>query len=420
MDAVILCAGKGERLRPLTENRPKPMIPVAGKPILEHIIEKVENLVDNIYLVVKYKKEVIIEHFKNRPKIKFLEQGEIDGTGQAVLTAKDYVDGDFLVLNGDIIFEDDLEKFLKCKNAMALTEVKNPENFGVVVLDKDNNIIELQEKPENPKSNLINAGIYKFEDEIFEILEDIEPSERGEVELTDAIKELIKDRKIKGIKLDGYWNDIGRPWDILDANKHLLGKIKTSIKGKVEENVVIKGEVIIEEGATIKANSVIEGPAIIKKGAVVGPLAYIRPNTVLMENTFVGNSSEVKGSIIMKNTKIPHLSYVGDSIIGENCNFGCNTITANLRFDDKPVKVNIKGKRIGSVRKLGVIMGDNVKTGIQVSFMPGVKVGSNCWIGANCLIDKDVESNTFVYKKEEKIIKTLNTIGGLSNMGIGE
>ena len=106
MDAIILCAGKGERLRPLTENRPKPMIPIAGKPILQHIIEKVEDLVDNIYLIVKYKKEVIIDYFKDYPKVKFLEQGEIDGTGEAVLTAKDYVDDEFLVINGDIVFED--------------------------------------------------------------------------------------------------------------------------------------------------------------------------------------------------------------------------------------------------------------------------------------------------------------------------
>ena len=407
MDAIILCAGKGERLRPLTENRPKPMIPIAGKPILQHIIEKVEDLVDNIYLIVKYKKEKIVNYFKNHPKVKFLEQGEIDGTGEAVLTAKDYVDDEFLVINGDIIFEDNLDEFLKYKYAIAVKEVKNPKNFGVVVLDDENNIIELQEKPEHPKSNLINAGIYKFDRKIFELIEKTEISERGERELTDAIKQLIKEEKVKAIKLKGYWNDVGRPWDVLEANKYLLGKIKTDIKGKVEENVIIKGNVIIEEGAVVKANSVIEGPAIIKKGAVVGPLAYIRPYTVLMENTFVGNSSEVKASIIMKNTKIPHLSYVGDSIIGENCNFGCNTITANLRFDDKPVKVNIKGKRVESVRKLGVIMGDNVKTGIQVSFMPGVKIGSNCWIGASCLIDRDVESNMFVYKRDELVFKRL-------------
>ena len=407
MDAIILCAGKGERLKPLTENRPKPMIPIAGKPILQHIIEKIEDFVDNIYLIVKYKKEKIIDYFKDNPKVKFLEQGEIDGTGEAVLTAKDYVDDEFLVINGDVIFEDSLDEFLKYKYAIAVKEVKNPENFGVVILDDENNVIEIQEKPKNPKSNLINAGIYKFDKKIFELIEKTEISERGERELTDAIKQLIREEKVKGIKLNGYWNDVGRPWDILEANKYLLNKIKTNIKGKVEENVVIKGNVIIEEGAIVKSNSVIEGPAIIKKGAVVGPLAYIRPYTVLMENTFVGNSSEVKASIIMKNTKIPHLSYVGDSIIGENCNFGCNTITANLRFDDKPVKVNIKGKRVESVRKLGVIMGDNVKTGIQVSFMPGVKIGSNCWIGASCLIDRDVESDMFVYKKDELIFKKL-------------
>ncbi|ACX73127.1 Nucleotidyl transferase [Methanocaldococcus vulcanius M7] len=407
MDALILCAGKGERLKPLTENRPKPMIPIAGKPILQHIIDKIEDLVDNIYLIVKHKKENIIEHFKDHPKVKFLEQGKIDGTGEAVLTAKNHIGDEFLVINGDIVFEDTLEQFLKYKYAIAVKEVSDPKNFGVVVLDDKNNVIEIQEKPENPKSNLINAGIYKFDRKIFELIEKTEISKRGERELTDAIKLLIKEENVKGIKLNGYWNDVGRPWDVLEANKYFLDKIKTYISGKVEENVIIKGNVIIEKGAVIKANSVIEGPAIIKKGSIVGPLAYIRPYTVLMENTFVGNSSEIKSSIIMKNTKIPHLSYVGDSIIGENCNFGCNTITANLRFDDKPVKVNIKGKRVESVRKLGVIMGDNVKTGIQVSFMPGVKVGSNCWIGASCLIDRDIESDVFVYKKDELTFKKL-------------
>ncbi|WP_456418568.1 bifunctional UDP-N-acetylglucosamine diphosphorylase/glucosamine-1-phosphate N-acetyltransferase GlmU [Methanocaldococcus infernus] len=404
MDAIILAAGKGERLRPLTENRPKPLIPIAGKPILDHILERVESLVDNIYIIVKYKKEKIIERYKDREKIEFLEQGEIDGTGEALLTAKDYVDKEFLVINGDIIFEDNLEEFLKFKYAIGVKEVEDPKNYGVLVV-KNNKIIELEEKPENPSSNLINAGIYKLDSKIFDILENIGLSERGEKEITDALKILIKEKDVKAVKLKGFWSDIGLPWHVLEANKYFLDKIKRDIRGEIEENVVIKGDVIIEEGAKVRANSVIEGPAIIKSGSVVGPLAYIRPYTVLMENTFVGNSSEVKGSIIMKNTKIPHLSYVGDSIIGENCNFGCNTITANLRFDDRPVKVNIKGKRVESVRKLGVIMGDNVKTGIQVSFMPGVKVGSNSWIGASCLIDKDIERDTFVYKRDSLIFK---------------
>ena len=411
MDAVILCAGKGTRLKPLTENKPKPLLPIGGKPIVEHIIKKIENKVDNIYLIVKYKKEELIKYVEqynkinNTNKLKYIEQEIIDGTGNAVLTAKNHINDDFLVINGDILFEDNLEQIIPYKNAMALTTVNNPENFGVVVVDKNNNIIELQEKPQNPKSNLINGGIYKFEKSIFKLLEQLELSERGEIELTDAISKLIEKSSIKGIKLNGYWNDIGKPWDLLDGNKQLLSNIKKEIKGEIKSGVVIEGNVVIEEGAIIKPNTVIEGPVIIKSGAVVGPLAYIRPNTVLMENTVIGNSSEVKGSIIMKNSKIPHLSYVGDSIIGENCNIACNTITANLRFDDKPVMVNIKGKKVKSVRKLGVIMGDNVKTGIQVSFMPGVKIGSNCWIGANCLINEDIQLNSFVYKKDELIIK---------------
>ncbi|WP_423792602.1 bifunctional UDP-N-acetylglucosamine diphosphorylase/glucosamine-1-phosphate N-acetyltransferase GlmU [Methanocaldococcus indicus] len=407
MDAIILAAGKGERLRPLTVNRPKPLLPIAGKPILQHIVEKIENYVDNIYIVVKYNKDKIIEYFREHPKITFLEQGEIDGTGEAVLTAKDYVDDEFLVINGDIAFEDDLKDIFKYKYVIALKEVNNPKDYGVVELDNNNFIVDIEEKPEHPKSNLINAGIYKLDKKIFEILEKINISKRGEKELTDAIKILIKEEKVKGYILNGYWNDIGKPWDLLDANKYFLTKIKREIKGEIGENVVIKGNVIVEEGAIIRENSVIYGPAIIKRGCVVGPLAYIREYTVLMENVFVGNSSEIKSSIIMKNSKIPHLSYVGDSIVGENCNFGCNTITANLRFDNKPVKVNIKGKRVESVRKLGVIMGDNVKTGIQVSFMPGVKIGNNCWIGASCLIDRDIEDNTFVYKKDELIFKKL-------------
>ncbi|UXM84237.1 bifunctional sugar-1-phosphate nucleotidylyltransferase/acetyltransferase [Methanococcus aeolicus] len=408
MDAVILCAGKGTRLMPLTENIPKPMLPVGGAPILEQIINKIDKLVENIYLIVKYEKEIIINYFKNNNKIKFIEQTDIDGTGYAVLMAKNHIKGDFLVINGDIIFDDDLMGIINddAKNIITLNEVDNPSNFGVIVVDNQNNIIELQEKPKNPKSNLINAGIYKFENKIFDILETLRPSERGEVELTDAIKELIKENNIKGIKLNGYWNDIGKPWDLLDANTHILKNIKTDIKGKIGKNVVIEGAVIIEEGAEIKPNTVIEGPAIIKSGAIVGPLAHIRPNTVLMENTGVGNSSEIKGSIIMKNSKVPHLSYIGDSIIGENCNIGCNTITANLRFDNKPVMVNIKEEKVKSVRKFGAIIGHNVKTGIQVSFMPGVKIGSNSWIGANCLINNDIEKDSFVYKKEEIIIKT--------------
>ncbi|MBP2143463.1 bifunctional UDP-N-acetylglucosamine pyrophosphorylase/glucosamine-1-phosphate N-acetyltransferase [Methanococcus voltae] len=428
LDALILCAGKGTRLRPLTDNTPKPMIPIAGKPIVAHLVDKVKDFVDNIYILVGYQKEAIIEYFNqnnnyNDYAINFIEQTEQLGTGHAVLMLKEYLDkngtyenlNDFLVINGDIVFEDNLDGFLNknlendmdnSKNYIGALEVSNPENFGVIVTDSKNNILKIVEKPSREElpslnSNLVNAGIYRFKKDVFDILKNLKPSSRNEIELPDAIDELIKKQQIKAITIKGYWDDIGRPWDVLKANKELLAHIKSDIKGEIQQNVVIVGNVVIEEGAVIRPNTVIEGPTIIKKGADIGPLAHIRPYTVLMENTHAGNSSEIKNSLIMEGSKIPHLSYVGDSIVGKNCNFGCNTITANLRFDDKPPKVNIKGVPTISTRKMGTIMGDNVKTGIQVSFMPGVKVGSNSWIGANSIIDRDVENDTIVFTKQE-------------------
>ncbi|MBP2172663.1 bifunctional sugar-1-phosphate nucleotidylyltransferase/acetyltransferase [Methanococcus voltae] len=429
LDVLILCAGKGTRLRPLTDNTPKPMIPIAGKPIVAHLVDKVKDFVDNIYILVGYQKEAIVEFFNSNEEYKnhgihFIEQKEQLGTGHAVLMLKEYLDNkgtyedlnDFLVINGDIVFEDDLNSFLNdniddSKNYIGALEVSNPENFGVIVTDSNKNILKIVEKPPKEElpslnSNLVNAGIYRFKKDIFDILKDLKPSSRNEIELPDAIDELIKKQQIKAITIKGYWDDIGRPWDVLKASKELLNNIKSDIKGEIQQNVVIVGNVVIEEGAVIRPNTVIEGPSIIKKGADIGPLAHIRPYTVLMENTHAGNSSEIKNTLIMEGSKIPHLSYVGDSVIGKNCNFGCNTITANLRFDDKPPKVNIKGVPTISTRKMGTIMGDNVKTGIQVSFMPGVKVGSNSWIGANSIIDKDVENDTIVFKKQEiEIIK---------------
>ncbi|WP_013179635.1 bifunctional sugar-1-phosphate nucleotidylyltransferase/acetyltransferase [Methanococcus voltae] len=429
MDALILCAGKGTRLRPLTDNTPKPMIPIAGKPIVVHLVDKIKDSVNNIYILVGYQKEAIINYFTSNEEyynynIQFIEQIKQLGTGHAVLMLKEYLESnnaledlnDFLVINGDIVFEDNLNDFINediddSKNYMGALRVPNPENFGVILTDNDNNILKIVEKPSKEElpslnSNLVNAGIYRFKKDIFDILKDLKPSLRNEIELPDAIDELILSHKIKAITINGYWDDIGRPWDILKANKELLNNIKPDIRGEIQENVVIRGNVIIEKGAIIRPNTVIEGPAIIKKGADIGPLAHIRPYTILMENTHAGNSSEIKNSLIMEGSKIPHLSYVGDSIVGKNCNFGCNTITANLRFDDKPPKVIIKGVPTPSTRKMGVIMGDNVKTGIQVSFMPGVKVGSNSWIGANTIVDKDIENNTIAFKKQEiEIIK---------------
>ena len=159
-------------------------------------------------------------------------------------------------------------------------------------------------------------------------------------------------------KVTDYWMDVGRPWDLLKANEVLMSRIKGSVKGTVEPGATLKGEVVVEEGATVRSGSYIDGPVYISQGCDIGPNCYIRPSTSLGMGVKVGASVEVKNSIIMAKTHVPHHNYVGDSVIGERCNLGAGTKIANLRFDNMPVKVTVSGEVIDTgLRKLGVIMG---------------------------------------------------------------
>jgi bifunctional UDP-N-acetylglucosamine pyrophosphorylase/glucosamine-1-phosphate N-acetyltransferase len=198
----------------------------------------------------------------------------------------------------------------------------------------------------------------------------------------------------------GSWLDIGLPWNLLDANKIALASLQTSIEGNVEDGVQIHGSVKISKGARIRFGTYIEGPVWIGSGSDIGPNCYLRPSTSIGANVRIGNACEIKNSIILDSTHIAHLSYVGDSIIGERVNLGAGTITANIRFDKKNVKVEIKDKRIDSgKRKFGAIIGDDVQTGINVSLMPGVKIGSSAWISPGLTVNENVESGLFLKTK---------------------
>lgn len=190
----------------------------------------------------------------------------------------------------------------------------------------------------------------------------------------------------------------------MEANEILLKEHTEDylVEGEVENTVTVKPPVRLGKGSILRAGTYVEGPAVIGENCDVGPNSYIRPFTSIGDKCRVGNACEIKNSILMHNTRVPHLSYVGDSIIGENVNFGAGTITANLRLDEKPIYVTVKGQRVNSERKkLGALVGDNVKTGIGVTIMPGVTIGPDSAIGANLTVDSDVPRNTFVYTKGE-------------------
>jgi len=232
------------------------------------------------------------------------------------------------------------------------------------------------EKSPEPPSNLANAGIYVLNRSVFDALRAMPLSERGEYELTDALNSLAARETIKIVNLKS-WLEIGRPWDILAANETMLEALEPRILGDVEPGATLKGSVSVGKNSQIMAGAYIEGPVIIGENCKIGPNCYIRPSTCIGDDVRVGNAVEIKNSAIFSGTKIGHLSYVGDSVIGQNCNFGAGTICSNLRHDKALIKSFIKGKRVDSGRrKLGAIMGDNVMTGIHTSIYTGTVIDS--------------------------------------------
>ena len=399
MKAIILAAGASTRLYPLTITKPKPLIKVAGKTILEHNLSQLEGLIDEAIIIVGYKKEMIQEKFGNKfgkIKLTHVEQKEQLGTGHAVLCAKRLVKtGErFLIVPGDDLFsKKDINNCLKQKYCVLAKEVSDPEKWGILVTDKNNLIIDIEEKPKAPKSNLANTALWVMDKKIMDIMERLGKSSRGEYEITSALKELIKTEKIYCQKVEDYWLPIGYPWHIIEANEFLLKRIKKSdIKGKVWKNVHIEGKIILGKNSEILPGVYIEGNAVIGENTKIGPNSYIRGATTIGNNSKVGQGVEVKNSVIGDNTKIPHLSYVGDSVIGDNCNLGAGTITANLKHDKSHVKTMIKGELVNSGRKkFGVIMGDNVHTAINTSIYPGRKFYPNTQTLPGEAVTKDKE-----------------------------
>ncbi len=430
MKAILLAAGEGLRLRPLTENVPKPLLKILDKTILERSINNLSKCgVEGFVIITNYKEEKIKEHILDKfPSfnIVFVHQPEIKGTGNAFLLAKNHIQEEFFIgVNGDCVYSISLIKQTveAAKNSTVSVGgklVSDPENYGVILIDDNSSPHEIKEKPAKTeiKEGYANIGLYSISKDIFPILEKIEEkgevSPRGEYELPDALNRILSEKKypVDLVTLDenDYWFDIGRPWSLLEANKALLDIIVDERNGKIEDGVHIKGKVVIKKGAIIKSGTYIEGPVFIDEEAVVGPNCYIRGHTYLGKKSKAGNACEIKNSIIGDNTHVAHLSYVGDTIIGENCNFGAGTKTANLRLDKQSIPVNVKGKREDSGRrKLGVFIGDNVETGIGALIMPGIKIGGSSWIGSGTIVNEDVPSESTYFGTQSYTLKRKKT-----------
>ena len=402
---VVLAGGRGERLRPLTDTRPKPSLPILGEPLVcRHLRLGLQALgvrVEGIGIVASYKAGElagVVENCIKEVDVEFVQQGGELGTGHAVLRAMEAMGpGEYVIVYGDVYLEPRFYRLLAEASSPALLAgyAEDASRYGL--LSVSHGVLEnVVEKPgNNVGGGLVFIGGLRLDhDTAVKYLRSLEPSPRGELEVTDALNAMARDFEVEVLAGgEGWrWLDVGRPWDFLLANRMALeAELEPKVEGEVHSTAVLEGPVYVAPGAEIGPHSVVEGPAWIGPGVKVGPGAHVRPYTVLSQGSKVGFASEVKSSVLLEGARAPHLNYVGDSVVGEEVNLGAGTITANLRFDGRSVKMSVKGVRVDTgLKKLGAIIGGNAQTGINVSIMPGVKIGAYSRVWPGCVVSRDV------------------------------
>jgi glucose-1-phosphate thymidylyltransferase len=367
MQAVILAAGEGKRVRPLTRSRPKALIPVANRPIIEYVIDAlIKNGIRDIIVVVGYRKEQVTRHLnKLNIPVKVVVQDKQLGTAHALKCAEPVIKGDFLLLPGDnYIDAGSIAQIRHMQNAMLVKEHPSPSNFGVVLL-KEGNVIQIIEKPEKSPGFMVSTGIFSLTPDFFSYIRDND--------ITDAVSCMLEDGKtIHGVVADD-WQDAIYPWDLLRMNARLLSHINASRQGTSSRNTTITGSVHIGKGTTIGPNTVISGPVIIGDDCEIGPNCCIMPDTSLGSRIKVEPFCYIGNSLIMDDCSIGSHSRILDAVLGEGCVLSDHTTTCTSAS-----LMEIEG--IITKPEFGVILGDGVQAGAFTTF-------KNCIVGNNTTVE---------------------------------
>jgi bifunctional UDP-N-acetylglucosamine pyrophosphorylase/glucosamine-1-phosphate N-acetyltransferase len=412
LQTIILAGGEGKRVFPLAVNQPKPMFKLLGKPLIHHVIDtlKQAGLTDYV-VVVGHRGEQIKDYLKDGSelgvKIEYAVQKQSLGMADALKSAEDLADDHFFVVNADDVFEASLIKQMmhqftqgNAEIVLSCKPVQETWKFGIIQVENEH-VTDFVEKPAKgtEPSNLAVVGVYVLTKKIFDYYKKIPVSDH---QYEDAILQFIKDQNVvKAVNYDGFLAGYKYPWDLFAINKYLMdSKItKQTIEDgvKISERATIEGNVWIARGAKVFENACIRGPCYIGENTVVGGNSLVRDYSSLGINCVVGFTTEIKHSLIGDDCWF-HINYVGDSIISNNCLFGAGTITANFRFDEQNVKVQIGDKKIDSgTNKLGAIIGDNCKTGINACLEPGIKIGPQSMVGPNVDLQEDLAPQKIIF-----------------------
>jgi UDP-N-acetylglucosamine diphosphorylase/glucosamine-1-phosphate N-acetyltransferase len=415
MQAVILAAGESSRFWPLNQKQ-KSLLKIMGKPLIFYTIESLKKAGVKDIIIVQGPKKDIEEDLKNYDlgvDIKYVIQEELKGMGNAVFQAKDLLQEQFFVLNAERFDAGDyikpiLEKYKSSGSKMVLlgAETDNPQIYGILDLEEDKarGIVEKPEKGKEP-SDIKVVGIYFLPKEFIDYYQRV-PEHMYSFE--DALSLYMKEKDARWVLTKEATPPFKYPWHLFELTKSLMNqylKPKIAKSSKVSKNVTIKGEVYIGENTKVFEGAVIKGPCYIGDNCLIGNNSLIREYTNLENNVLIGAFAEVTRSIFQEDIHT-HSGYFGDSVFGRGCRLGAGTITANVKIDRGEIKSAVRGEKIGTgLNSLGCIMGENTKTGINCSLMPGVLIGSNCALGPNSVIFENIEDKVTFYTEFKGVKK---------------
>jgi len=387
--AVILAAGEGQRLRPFTVTKPKVMLSIAGKPILQYVIESLaQNGIRNIVLVVGYRKEQVFDYLGSGEQlgvdITYITQERQLGTAHALAQAKAATEKEFLVLPGDNLIDvEAIAQFVAIKpEAMLVSRVDNPVRYGVVTVEQGV-VRDIVEKPKEAKGNIVNTGIYAFTKKIFGFIE-------AQLDIPDVLNSMIaQGYPINAKEIDGTWLDVVYPWDILSLNDAVLRQIPAKLGGNIEAGVSLKGEVSVGKDTLIRSNSYIAGPVVIGDDCDIGPNVCILPATSIGNNVVISSFTEIKNSVIGDDVDIGSGCIIQDSVIDKGCvikgHFSACSSQAEVKIDDEHHQVNV-----------GAMLGGDCSLGNSVVAQPGVIVGNYSQVQAMKLIGGRLPDHSLV------------------------